>query len=179
MAITVSDIEQKEFAYKGAGYDPYDVDQFLDQICDEMDAMKERIDTLEAALAKARQEAENAAAAVRPMQQEVVRAPEPAVTPVAQTSQTLESILLSAQKLADGAVQEAKHRAEEIVREAEKKAAGIIDDAREENATLTRDMQTLREAAQKFRGNFLSLLADQKELLESSSGLFEGEDAAK
>ena len=31
MAITVEDIEQKEFAYKGAGYDPYDVDQYLDQ----------------------------------------------------------------------------------------------------------------------------------------------------
>ena len=48
MAITVSDIEQKEFAYKGTGYDPYDVDQYLDQICDEMVAMQDRIDQLEA-----------------------------------------------------------------------------------------------------------------------------------
>ena len=52
MAITVTDIEQKEFTYKGAGYDPYDVDQYLDQICDEMVAMQDRIDRLEADLAK-------------------------------------------------------------------------------------------------------------------------------
>jgi DivIVA domain-containing protein len=47
MGITVSDIERKEFAYKGAGYDPYDVDQYLDQICDEMVAMQDRIVQLE------------------------------------------------------------------------------------------------------------------------------------
>ena len=46
MAITVSDIEQKEFAYKGQGYDPYDVDQYLDQICDEMVSLQERVDQL-------------------------------------------------------------------------------------------------------------------------------------
>ena len=68
MAITVEDIEQKEFAYKGAGYDPYDVDQYLDQICDEMVAMKDRIDALEAELAKAKREAEVATKAVMPVQ---------------------------------------------------------------------------------------------------------------
>ena len=72
MAITVSDIEQKEFAYKGAGYDPYDVDQYLDQICDEMVAMQDRIDQLEADLTKARQEAE-AVRAVQPVKPEIVR----------------------------------------------------------------------------------------------------------
>ena len=67
MAINVSDIEQKEFTYKGAGYDPYDVDQYLDQICDEMVAMQDRIDRLEADLAKARKDAENAAKTVMPV----------------------------------------------------------------------------------------------------------------
>ena len=52
---------------------PYDVDQYLDQICDEMVAMQERIDQLEADLAKARQEAENAVVAVQPIQPAVVR----------------------------------------------------------------------------------------------------------
>ena len=104
MAINVSDIEQKEFTYKGAGYDPYDVDQYLDQICDEMVAMQDRIDRLEADLAKARKDAENAAKTVMPVQPEIVRA-EPAAS-VTQTSQTLESILLSAQRLADEEVEE-------------------------------------------------------------------------
>ena len=170
MAITVSDIEQKEFTYKGAGYDPYDVDQYLDQICDEMVAMQDRIDQLEADLAKARQEAEVAVHAVKPVQPEVVRTEDPAA--VAKTSQTLESILLSAQKLADGAVEDAKRKAEAIVKEAQDKATAIVEDAKEEKATLEKGVETLRTSAGEFKKNFLTLIEDQKELLESNLSLF-------
>lgn len=173
MAITVSDIEQKEFTYKGAGYDPYDVDQYLDQICDEMVAMQDRIDQLEADLAKARQEADVAANAVKPVQAEVVRADDS--VGVAKTSQTLEGILLSAQKLADGAVEDAKRKAESIVKEAQDKATGIVDDAKEEKAALEKGLETLRAAAGEFKKNFMSLIDSQKELLNSNLSLF-GED---
>lgn len=169
MAITVSDIEQKEFAYKGAGYDPYDVDQYLDQICDEMVAMQDRIDQLEADLAKARQEAE-AARAVQPVKPEIVRAEEPA--PVAKTSQTLESILLNAQKLADGAVDDAKRKAETIVKDAEQKAGTIVEDAREEKATLEKSVEALRNSAVEFKKNFLTMMEEQKKLLNSNLSLF-------
>ena len=97
MALTIDDIYDKEFALKGGGYDRNDVDQFLDEICDEMTNMQERIDQLESELSKARAEAEAARESVKPAPQPVAKA-EPAV---AKTSQTLESILLSAQRLAD------------------------------------------------------------------------------
>ena len=173
MAITVSDIEQKEFAYKGAGYDPYDVDQYLDQICDEMIALQDRIDRLEQDLAKARQEAEVAAKAVKPVQPEIVRA-EP-VQPVAQTSQTLENILLSAQKLADGAVEEAKRRAEGIVKEAQDSAAELLNNAKEDKAALEKGAEALRVAAKEYRKDFLALVEAQKALLESKATLFSEE----
>ena len=123
MAITVSDIEQKEFAYKGAGYDPYDVDQYLDQICDEMVAMQDRIQQLEADLAVAKQATEMATNAAKPMQPAIIKSVEPVVAPapVAKTSETLEGILLSAQKLADGAVEDAKRKAETIIKDAQDK----------------------------------------------------------
>ena len=41
MALTIDDIYDKEFALKGGGYDRNDVDQFLDEICDEMANMLE------------------------------------------------------------------------------------------------------------------------------------------
>ena len=173
MAITVSDIEQKEFTYKGQGYDPFDVDQYLDQICDEMVAMQDRIDRLEADLARARQEAENAANAVQPVQPVVVKAAEDPST-VARTSQTLESILISAQKLADGAVDDARRKAELIVKEAEDKASGIIDDAKEEKATLEKSVEALRTAATEYKKNFMKLIEDQKTLLEGDVSLFPG-----
>ena len=170
MAITVSDIEQKEFAYKGAGYDPFDVDQYLDQICDEMVAMQDRIDALEAELVKAKRELETATKAVMPVQPEVVRT-EPAPQ-VGQASQTLETILLSAQKLADGAVEEAKHRADVILKEAQDKATELLTDAKEEKATLEKSAETMREAAKDFRKELLALIEEQKALLNSKLSLF-------
>ena len=171
MAITVSDIEQKEFTYKGAGYDPYDVDQYLDQICDEMIAMQDRIDALEAELAKAKREVEVATKAVMPVQPEVVRTE--AVAPVGQASQTLESILLNAQKLADGAVEDAKRRAEEIVKAAQNQASELLDDAKEEKATLEKSMEAMRGSAKDFRKDLLTLIDEQKSLLDSKLTLFD------
>jgi len=169
MAITVSDIEQKEFAYKGAGYDPYDVDQYLDQICDEMVAMQDRIAKLEADLAKARKEAELAAEAVKPVKPEIRPAEE---APVGQTTQTLESILVNAQKLADGAVEDAKHRAEIIVKEAQDKASGILDSANEEKSTLEKSIETLRASADEYKKNFLAMVEEQKALFDRNTSVF-------
>ncbi len=171
MAITVSDIEQKEFAYKGAGYDPYDVDQYLDQICDEMDAMQQHIAQLEEDLAKARREAD-AAKAVQPVKTEAQPVGEAVV---GKTSQTLETILLNAQKLADGAVEDAKRKAGDIVKEAQDEADGILADASGEKEALEKVIQSLKESAAEFRKNLLSMIEDQKELLESNDSLFNDE----
>ena len=43
MAITVEMIEKKEFKYKMRGFDPDEVNEFLDEICDEMIAMQDQI----------------------------------------------------------------------------------------------------------------------------------------
>lgn len=165
MAITVTDIEQKEFVYKGQGYDPYDVDTYLDQICDEMIALEDRVKQLEGELAKARQDAENAAKAVLPVKPDVVRA-EPAAG-VEQTSAVMQSILVNAQKLADTAVADARREAAEIVKAAQDKAEGLVGNAKEERALLEKGMASMQTAAQEFRGKFMALLDEQKALLET------------
>ena len=43
MPITVAMIEEKDFKIKMRGYDPVEVDEFLDEICDEMVAMQDEI----------------------------------------------------------------------------------------------------------------------------------------
>lgn len=48
MPITVAMIEEKEFKTKVRGYDPVEVDEFLDDICDEMIVMQEEISNLQA-----------------------------------------------------------------------------------------------------------------------------------
>jgi cell division initiation protein len=171
MAITVSDIEQKEFAYKGAGYDPYDVDQYLDQICDEMVAQQDRIAKLEADLAEARRQAEVAVHAAKPVPVEPAKPKEePAM---GHTTEALEKILLNAQKLADGAVEDAKHKAEVIVKEAQSKADSILKSAAEEKTTLEKSNEDLRTAVAEFRRSFLKMMDEQKKLMDDNADLFE------
>ena len=170
MGLTVSDIESKEFAFKGTGYDPYDVDSYLDKIIDEMLAMQDHIDKLEAELKQAKAAAEAAAEAVRPMPQEVVKAVER--EPIQKTSETLENILLSAQRISDEAVENAKKRAEDIVTEAEKKADDVLSTVREDKSNLEKEIKGLKTAASDYKKRFLGLLNEHKSLLEAEDSLF-------
>lgn len=173
MALTIDDIYDKEFALKGGGYDRDDVDQFLDEICDEMTSMQERITALESDLAKAQTELKAEKEAVRPIPQPVEKVePTPAVS---KTSATLESILLSAQKLSDEAIENAKHRSEAIVKEAEEKAGQIVDDAQEERETILKGLETVKASAAEYRKSFLELIKKQQEVLDADSELFKDE----
>jgi cell division initiation protein len=183
MGITVSDIERKEFTYKGAGYDPYDVDQYLDQICDEMVAMQDRIVQLEKELEEAGREMEKAKHAARPVQPVQPVQPEPKAAapmerpPIARTSETLETILINAQRLADDAVENANRKAQEAIAKAHKdaeetlgsakaKAEEITGNAQAEKERIEAEYVTLKEKAASFKENFLKLLEEHKALLD-------------
>jgi len=161
MALTIDDIYDKEFALKGGGYDRNDVDQFLDEICDEMTNMLEHIEKLEKALQQAQMETEAAKAAAQKAAPVVVKS-----EPVARTSETLEGILLSAQRLADEAVENAKNKAAGIVKEAEEQATKIVDDARNEKETLSGELDGLRASVAEYKANFLAMLNKYRDLLE-------------
>lgn len=164
MAITIDDIYDKEFALKGGGYDRDDVDQFLDEICDEMTNMQEKIISLESDLQKAQDELKAAREAVKPAP---VAQAQPVETPIAKTSSTLESILLSAQRLADEEVDKAKEKAAQIIKDAEDQASRLVDDAQEEKEALTKNMETLRTAAADYRKSFQELLKKYQDMLDS------------
>ena len=167
MALTIDDIYDKEFALKGGGYDRNDVDQFLDEICDEMANMLEHIEKLEKDLQQAQMEVE-AAKAAQKAAPVVVKS-----EPVAQTSATLEGILLSAQRLADEAVENAKNKAQGIVKEAEEKAEKIVDEARTEKETLSGQLDGMRKSVAEYKKNFQALIEKYKTLLENEDFLGE------
>jgi len=161
MAITIDDIYDKEFALKGGGYDRNDVDQFLDEICDEMTNMLDHIEKLEQDLKQAQMEVEAAKAAARNTPAPVVVKSEPA-----RASETLEGILVSAQRLADEAVAEAKTKAEGILKEAQDKADRIVDEARNEKANLGTELEALRKNVTEYKDGFLAMLNKYKTMLE-------------
>lgn len=83
--------------------------------------------------------------------------------------------MLSAQRLADEAVENANRRAGDIVKEAEDKASRIVDDAQEEKNTLSKELDSLRSAAGEYRKNFLELVNKHKRMLEDENGLFDAD----
>lgn len=169
MALTIDNIYDKEFALKGGGYDRNDVDQFLDEICDEMINLHERMQSLEADLKQAQLAAEAAkeARVVAPEKTTIQKE-----APVAKTSETLEGILLSAQKLAEEAVQNAERKADEIVKDAQDKASQIVDEAQEEKTALDKQLGTLKNAATECRENFLSMIDKYKKMVEEDADKF-------
>lgn len=175
MALTIDDILDKEFALKGGGYDRDDVDQFLDEICDEMTNLQNSIADLESKL-------NNAEAALQQAQEEAAAAAAaPAQAPAApeqpNLGTTLESMFRRAGLVADDTVKEAEEKATGIVKEAEEKASQILDEAMEERETIRKSLVDLKASAAAYRASYLEMLDKHRQALEETNGIFEQEEA--
>lgn len=178
MPITVAMIEEKEFKIKLKGYDQVEVDEFLDEICDEMVAMQEEIATLQARL----NQAPRAAAPYVPVPAPAAvpaPAPIPAPAPVAakketeNTSEAAQRLLARAQKVYDETVEEAKAEAEKILKNANARADSGIVALEEERDALQKEVDMLKAAAKDYRERFQRLLEDQQHVLNAETKLFE------
>ncbi len=161
--ITTELISTKEFAVVSKGYDRQQVDDFLDDICDEMERM-------EAELKDLRQKTT--------MVREPAPAPTPAPAPAAQSSVSAEEensfreVLEMAKKVRDDTIRQAKEDAEAIRARAEAEATDRLDGLNEEKDALTRQVASLKTAAAEYRTKFEQLLQAQQEALEKASDLF-------
>lgn len=129
MSVTPLDIHNKEFSKKFRGYDPDEVDGFLDQIIQEFETLikeksflKEQAEELTKQLAHYQNLEET-------IQKTLVVAQDAA-----------EDVKASAKKQADLIIQEARLQAGRIIEAGQAKATRIM----EENADLARAAQTLR-----------------------------------
>ncbi|MDO4837291.1 MAG: DivIVA domain-containing protein [Clostridia bacterium] len=173
MAVTIEMIETKEFKVIARGYDPKEVDGFLDDIMDEMARLMDEKQSLQQQLAAAKAAAAAPAAAtqvVRPVQASPYAAPK-AAAPAAPSKDALE-ILEMAQKLKNETLEKAQAEAQEILAKAQEKADEQLKDLSGDKETLTRQVADLRAAAAEYRKNFEALLQAQQEAIEKASNLF-------
>jgi len=143
-------IANKEFAVaKHNGYDPDDVDSFLDDILAEMERREAETEKLQAKIAELTQalKAAQDAAAVAPTP---VAAPVVAPAPVAKpasdkhAAESFELVLTKAKSAYEEIVAAADARAEEIVGKANDEAVAIRANAEEQIADLTEKLKALR-----------------------------------
>ena len=187
MPITVAMIEEKEFKTKMRGYDPVEVDEFLDDICDEMVAMQEEIATLTQRLSQVPHNPYASAAvpvppasaipvpppAAVPVQQSVQRTAEAPVQTWEDTGEAAQRLLAQAQKVYDQTIAEAKAKAEEIISSANERASKGLEDLEAEKSDIQQEVEMLRQAAKDYRERFLRLIEDQQHILNAETGLFE------
>ena len=173
MAITITMIEEKEFKTKVRGYDPLEVDEFLDAICDEMESMSQTItqlrDQLKQQVAPAPFIPPVAVPAPAPLAP--IAPPAPAVKNEPEIPSDLKSaklLLEKTQTACDEVLAKARKRAEEILQEAKESVPDPeIESLEARKEELKKEVEALEADAKKFKQRFQTMLKDQIDILDS------------
>ena len=171
--VTVKDIREKEFLKQKHGYSEDEVDEFLDEIADQMEALIQENKTLMQQAQEARAMADKAvserAPAPQPQPAPVVVQPVPEVKSIQTTDEayfrnlesTLRETLLSAQRIADETVSEAKKKAVQMVADAEEKVSTVMAQQRAELDSAKVELEGVRKASEDYRVRFKRLVREQ------------------
>lgn len=186
MAITIEDIRNKDFESERSGYSCDQVDDFLDELADQMKEMATDHARLEgdlkkanAVIAKLREELENARAQAADAAQEAEKAREeaanvPAVQPAPTFNEpsyfknletTLRETLISAQRIADETIDEANKQAAKIVADAQGEADRIQADSEQRQAKAQADFDEIKAAGKDYFAALRALLDEQNNVL--------------
>lgn len=138
MKLTPLDIHHKEFGRALRGYNEAEVDEFLDQVADELERLFKENITLS----------------------ERLEALEQKLREYQDMERTLHNTLLSAQRSADELLRKAEQEAEVVLKDAEVKAKEVIHSALTEKQRATTELARIKQAEEEFRGAFKRLLED-------------------
>lgn len=160
MSITPADIQQQRFSEARKGYNPGEVDVFLESIAGEVDAMLRKIADLKGRLNNAEKQLAQA-------QTKLAQAPQQAPQQLPQATQTssygateqqISAALITAQQSADRIVEEAQSQARVIRDEAEGKAREVIKEALAEKQTELDEIERLKQSREDFRNEYVKLV---------------------
>lgn len=155
MSITPADIQQMRFSEAKKGYNPGEVDQFLETLAAEVDAMLRKIADLKGRLNNAEQQLSRAQSQISSQNVQ----PAPMVNNVhGATEQQISAALITAQQSADRIVNEAKAEAGRIREEADNKARELIRQALAEKQVELDEIERLKESREDFRASYMKLI---------------------
>lgn len=139
------DIADREFKKTLRGYDPLEVDSFLDQIVEDIQIYAERL-----------QESERQISQLREKQQGYD-----------QLKETLQDTLVFAQKSAEERTRSAECQAEAILAEARAEAERLLAESRCHTGALRQEVEDLRDMRDCFLADFRALLSRYGSLVDS------------
>lgn len=148
LPLTLLDIANKEFKVSIRGYNQDEVDEFLDEVMRNYEAIIRENDELRQSTSGMGEKLEQ----------------------YRQLEQTLQSTLVVAQSTADEMKQSARKEAELVVREAEQRARELMQKADQQILQQRAELERLRRETEQFRVRVKSLLESQLTLLAQGLG---------
>ena len=193
MAISVRDIQEKEFGTQASGgYNIEQVDDFLDEISEQMATLvrenlelNKQIKTLENDVKAARQAAEAAEAKTpdynekgyfanlqNAMRESLIGAQRIADETLEDANRKAQKTVGDALVQADQITVSAKEKADALVNQAQQEAEQITADAQGRVETLEKRYEALKASAASYKAEFSRILDQQATALRESNGLF-------
>lgn len=168
MAITPADIQAQTFSEAKRGYDPAEVDVFLETLSSEVDAMLAKIVDLKGRLTATEQQLADVQAQLAQAQlaqaqdataQAVPAAPVAAPAPdFSAQERQISAALIAAQQTAETIVNDANENAERIRNEADAKAREVIRQALTEKQAELEEIDRLKVSREEFKAEYLKLI---------------------
>ena len=144
MKITPLEIKKQQFKTKVRGYDPTEVESFLEMLADEYEAILNERNGFNEEVMKLKTQ-------LRDYQQ---------------VEKTLQDTLMNAQETVSQSRENSKREAKILLREAELKAERVLDEAREKLDKMKNDLSILKAQKESFAKRLKHLLESQVELIE-------------
>jgi len=143
LKLTPLDIKKQRFKQKVRGYDPVEVETFLEMVADEYESVLVEKNKRYEEASKLRVQ----------------------LGDYKQVEKTLQETLMNAQQSVNQSRENSKREAEIIVREAELKAERILDEAREKLDKMKNEVSILKVQKESFAKRLKHLLESQIELI--------------
>jgi cell division initiation protein len=144
------DVINQTFKRALRGYNPVEVDEFLDRVADSLQAYAERCVELERELERLKEQ----------------------IREYKGMRDSLQEALLMAQKSADERVKAAEKQAEAIVAEARAQAERLLKEAEDHSNVIKEEMSRLQRSKQDFIAEFRALITRYQNLID-----YEGEES--
>lgn len=181
MAITVKDIQEKDFPLVASGYDGEQVDDFLDAIAEQLGALIRENLLLKSQNAKLEEELNSKEKALKEV---VTQSPDYNEEGYFKNLQsTMRDTLISAQRVADDTISDAKAAADQLLSGSKAQADQILAKAQAEAASMTEraqnsaeiaknEYESIKAATEAYRTAFRQLVEGQVQILKSNDILF-------
>lgn len=170
MPISVKDIKEKDFTAQKHGYAIEEVDDFLDEIAEQVsELIKENL------LMKDKLVAAQAAPAPAPVviEKESTKPDFDDEGYFKNLESAMRDSLINAQRIAEETKKKADKEAADAVSTAQAKAEAITSEAKAEVDAMKAEAQSVRDAIAKYRADFRSLIEEQIKILKTRESLFD------